>query len=143
MKRQYKSIPTDVDFSKIVKVNDFTIDEDDCFTKMYDPSTNDCALCADCDLCSILFNKTVSVSLKKKFNDEFGQTADTYDFESVKSSKLGDKLSTNPGVYTRADMFDVVKKLSKCDCNDLVNDCVESILMEYGLKEHNGKIVLK
>lgn len=141
MKRNYKKQSTEVDFSKPINIEEFKL-LDDCFGNLFDMSTSECRMCADCDLCGAVFDKTALKELREKAEKEKGPFADTYDFPAVGNSGLVQQLKSNPGVYTREDLFNVIQKLSKCDMPDMINDYIKSMFIQHNFVEKNGFVCL-
>jgi len=62
--------------------------DDGCFGNMWDPQHKDCSICADIEVCGILYQQNHIQIKKQKFEEENGPTLDMTDFEAISIEKV-------------------------------------------------------
>lgn len=73
---------TDVNLLKPVNREDYPVKEDDCFGKEWNPQCIECSLCADVELCGIIYQDKVK-SKVKDYQDKSGPSLDLVSFKYV------------------------------------------------------------
>lgn len=130
-----------IDFSKPLNLEDVIISSD-CFGNLWEPTTNECSMCSDFNVCAFVFKQNKNEPLKKtaKLTKEI---ASEYSFDVVRNSQLITKIKNNSGKFKRSQLFEAVETMANCKDAILINDFIDGLLLEHGLKVHSGYIVNK
>ena len=110
-----------VDLTIPIDKTKITTQEGDCFGKEWDPETKECAMCADSEVCGIIFDDQVRSTISKKESE----------------SKYLDQVDANLDVQK-------IKNIVKytCDCNEptTVEELFEYCKYKTGLKSDEAVI---
>lgn len=111
-------------------------DENDCFGKMWDPQHRSCSVCADVEVCGIIFQEAQVIPAKNKFDKET-VPLDLTNLQAVN----WDKIKTLIGNYAKSgepmtydELFEHVKTSGKTKDNYTVKIFIEAALNKHGLK---------
>lgn len=86
MERKKRATKTEVSRLKPLNIDDLS-QSDDCFGKAWDPQHRLCSVCADVDICGVVFQEKVVIPKKKKF--DMSLPLDLLDFKKVDWAKIG------------------------------------------------------
>jgi len=114
MSRKPKEIAVSVDLLKPYTPS--VLKDDECFGNMWDPQHKDCSICADIEVCGLLYQQTTIAAKKKKFEDENGPTLDLTEFSNVDLKKLeavAAKYQEEKDPMTLDELMDAVASLAK------------------------------
>lgn len=140
MERVAKKVKLEVDLTKPVNLEDFPIDENDCFGGEWDMMQKECQLCADNEICGILFGNRVVKPRIKEFEEKQGQPfLDLMDFSLIDTEQIKDGLDG----MTVAAFFEFVKKMAKASDDVAVKEWVKRFLVENGYGIENSVIYKK
>lgn len=90
--------------------------DDECFGNMWDPQHKDCSICADIEVCGLLYQQTTIAAKKRNFEKENGPTLDMTDFSRVDLKKLeavAAQYQKNKDPMTLNELMDAVASLAK------------------------------
>ncbi len=143
--RVKRSTPTfpDVDMSKPVNKKEIMsqIDSEDCFSREWHPEDKLCSMCADMELCGILFHARQNKRVKQLEKEE-GGFLDTTDFEAIDKDSLFGWLSAKS--RTTQQLFDQIKLMSNCPDDDTVKYWMKSFIVSHPkLATKGGVVVIK
>ena len=117
------------------------VDVQDCFTFLWEPTNKFCLVCADIDICGILFHKRQSKQVKN-IEKEKGGYLDNMHFDSIDKTDLVTWLSLQP--RTTQQLIDKVTKFSKCpDAETVAYWCKSFILETEGIGVKKGIVTVK
>jgi hypothetical protein len=139
--REPREKKTKVSLLDAVDVKKFTTG-DGCFGKEWNPQDRDCSVCADIELCGIIYQDTKVTPKRKKFEKE-KSPLDMADFMAVEWPKiLGviESLQRGEDPMTLEELTGVVKDQSKVTNEELLKTYVRIKLVEHNLKT-DGTIV--
>lgn len=119
-------------------------DEDDCFGKMWDPQHRSCSVCADVDVCGIIFQETQVIPAKKKFDRETTPldltNLQAINWTSLKALIASYEIAEEPMTYD--ELFEYIKDVGKTKDDYTVKIFIETSLKKHGLKcTEDNKIV--
>jgi len=140
--RTKKEEKTKIDLSIPVNIDSYNLSEEDCFGNLWLPSDNDCSLCADNELCGVIYSNKIK---KKKAEFEFdNKTIDNTRFNEVnwdliKKQAINYKKENNPMTFT--ELFMYVKDVSKCDNDVVIETYIEANLLNHNLCKKDGLIL--
>lgn len=113
--------------------------DDDCFGKAWDASNNDCARCADREVCAILYKALVDKRAKdveKKIGSKF---LDEADFDNLTTKKLLSFIKS--GETTSKDLLEEGMRLANCDDVMAVKEHIKAWVKENDFVSIKGGIV--
>lgn len=145
--RAAKSSKTSVDLTQAVNFDEFTLKENDCFGRLWDPRENDCAVCADCQLCGIVFNEKTVKAKRKQLEAEKGPFLDQVKplsneaANNLNNSILG--MITDGDSISINDLYDAVKKLTKSKDKVFIERESQAFLDAHGFVIENGILTHK
>jgi len=116
VKRDKPTFP-DADLGKPIQLGDYMnyVREDDCFGRAWEAKSEDCAICADCDICSIIVADKQSKMVKEKEAKEV--FLDMMDFDAVADELM---IWLALGEKPIAELFEKVKLMAKTDDDETV-----------------------
>ncbi|CAB4185368.1 hypothetical protein UFOVP1492_75 [uncultured Caudovirales phage] len=121
----------------ITVVPDF---DSECFGKMWDLRSSDCAGCAASELCGLFYRDTVAAKVRKhKADQKRGLYLDEQDF-SFDNAKLLSLMEQRSGDLDIQDIVEAVEYLSKSKDDVAVGEYVKRLLRENGFKTVSGII---
>lgn len=102
----------------LIPVNPTSIvseEQTDCFGKEFFPTSKECSICSDCEICSILYQKIIKNKVKT-IEAEHGPFLDQVDFKTINWDRFIKKAieyedSGEP--MTFQELFDAIKTLAK------------------------------
>lgn len=107
---------TPVDLSKPLNLDNFKINDSDCFGREWKPLNSNCAACADFELCGTIYNhitlREKEKGVKKKIGKNF---LDEVNFKRIPEDKLLKEIKENSGTITVQKVMKFVKHYSKCE----------------------------
>ena len=103
----------DIDLSVPIDIKNLVLDSKDCFGNMWKPGCSECNICADNDICAILYKDTIGQKVAV-ITEENGPFADEHDFDNVSWDKFA-KLIKDGNEYEFDDIIEIVKKASNCE----------------------------
>jgi len=116
---------------------------DDCFGKAWDPQHPLCSVCADIDICGVVYQETVVIPKIKKFDESL--PLDLLDFKKVDWAKIGKLVSRyqdegEPMTYE--ELMQYVRELANIKDPFMIKLFIEKSLKPNKLKctEH-GEII--
>ena len=120
-------------------------DEDDCFGKMWDPQHRSCSVCADVDVCGIIFQETQVIPAKKKFDRET-VPLDLTNLQAVNWTSLialiaSYEIAEEPMTYD--ELFEYIKEVGKTKDDYTVKIFIETSLKKHGLKCTEDNLIIK
>lgn len=86
MARQKRTKKTEISRLKPLNIEDLS-QSDDCFGKAWDPQHRMCSVCADVDICGVVYQEKVVIPKTKKFDESL--PLDLLDFSKVDWAKIG------------------------------------------------------
>lgn len=98
-------------------------EEEDCFSKEWDPKASECSMCSAEGVCGVLFSARTKKKVKKYEDKETTTPLDLTDFSKVPSEKLVTmaKQFEESGEYMEVqELFDFVSQVSKCDDQEAI-----------------------
>lgn len=91
-------------------------EKDTCFGKHWDPVENDCAICADSELCCILKQEAVNASARGVEKKRGVEWLDKADFENLKDEDIIFMCDLNSGHLTTQELIkDVLRHAKSSD----------------------------
>jgi hypothetical protein len=146
MERTKKDKKTEVSLLKPINLNDLVLaDNDDCFGHMWDPQHRACSVCADVDVCGIVFQEAVVIPAKKKF-DKDTVPLDLTNFQGINWSKVTGvvrKYQDSGEPMTYDELFSYIKGLANTKDDYAVKIFMETTLKKNGLRcTEDNKIVV-
>ena len=84
----------------------------DCFGKLLDLETRECQVCADNELCTLLFKDIVDKKVAK-FEDAKGPMLDVADLSLIDQDRLYEDMQKHSGSITTAEVLERIKKESR------------------------------
>lgn len=145
MQREKRLNPTfsNIDLTIPVKPKELmaNIQEDDCFSRLWQADNKLCAICADNEVCGILYHKRQSKKVKE-LEKQKGGFLDSIDFDAIDREQLLTWLKIKQ--RTTQEFIDKVTAQSKCPNPETVIYWVKSFIVETkGLSSKNGIIIFK
>ncbi len=146
MERKKKDEKTAVNLLEPVNIDSLkNTDETDCFGKLWDPQHRSCSVCADVDVCGIIFQETQVIPAKKKF-DKKTVPLDLTNLQAIK----WDKIKTLIGSYAKAgddpmtydELFEYIKEVGKTKDDYTVKIFIENSLNKHGLKCTEDQLIV-
>lgn len=142
MVRQKRSKKTEISRLKPLNIEDLS-QSDDCFGKAWDPQHPLCSVCADIDICGVVYQETVVIPKIKKFDESL--PLDLLDFSKVDWAKIGKLVSRyqdegEPMTYE--ELMQYVRELANIKDPFMIKLFIEKSLKPNKLKctEH-GEII--
>jgi hypothetical protein len=136
--RKIKEKKTEVDLLKPVNLDDFKqLSEGDCFGNMWDPKDKDCSVCADIEVCGILYQDKHIKPKVKKFEEET-IPLDLARFETVPWNKIKtliQKYEKDGKPMMLDELIEIVSEQAKIKDPQTVMLYIKHILPKYGLTE--------
>ena len=118
---------------------------DDCFGKMWDPQHRACSVCADVEVCGIIFQEAQVIPAKKKF-DKDTVPLDLTNLHAVNWDRLKlviVKYTKEGDLMTYDELFEYVQKVAKTKDTYTIKIYIENSLNKYGLKcTDDNKIIV-
>lgn len=142
VKKTKVSFP-DVNMTKPVDVKEVTanIEDQDCFTFLWQPDDKLCAACADCEMCGIIYNHRLNKKVKR-VEKEKGGYLDNMHFDSIDKDELLQWLRMKP--RTTQQFVDKIAKFSECpDHKTVVYWCKSFIIETKGVSTKDGIVIVK
>lgn len=139
--REPKEKKTKVSLLDAVDVKKFTTG-DGCFGKEWNPQDRDCSVCADIELCGIIYQETHVTPKRKKFEKD-NNPLDMADFESVDWNKIVKVIKAwdkGDEPMELEELISTIKDQSKVTNEELLKTYVRIKLVEHNLKT-DGKII--
>jgi len=138
MPRKAKVDRTEVDLLQPVNVGELKqlIKDDDCFGKEWNPQHKDCSICADVEVCGIIYQDTKVIPAKDKF-DKKELPLDMASFNAVKwkdIKKLIQQYEKDKEPLTMDELVEIVSTQSGMKDPQTVMLYVEQKLPKLGLK---------
>lgn len=124
-----------LDLTKPINTDDMATGEYDCFGKEWDMSSKECPLCADRDICGILFKDKVDKKTKDIERKGKAKFLDNADFDSLTDKSITDFIDS--GVTTSKELIEF--GIRKTNCDDVV--AVKNKVKEFVKK--SNKISIK
>jgi uncharacterized Fe-S cluster-containing radical SAM superfamily enzyme len=122
----------------VVPGNLHPVEPSDCFGNEYLPTCGDCSVCADMELCSIIFADNVKRK-KLTFEIEHGPMLDTADFANVDMSRI-ERLATKYEDEGEPMTYEEMQQIIQGEAN--IKD-VESIIQYIKRELVNTKMSVK
>jgi len=146
MERTKKDKKTEISLLKPINLNDLALaDSDDCFGKLWDPQHRACSVCADVDVCGIVFQETVVIPAKKKFDKET-IPLDLTNFRGINWNKVivvVRKYQDSGEPMTYDELFSYIKGLANTKDDYTVKIFLETALKKNSLKcTWDNKIII-
>lgn len=137
-----------VDFSKPLQFKETP--SNDCFGREWDPTSRDCGVCADMDVCGVYFAeklKKQTEAINKQAEEKEEYFLDQTDFSLINEEALRKivitRAKSKEGIEVE-ELFDAVKTKSKCSDDVAVVEWIKRFLKkDSNLYTRNGKILLK
>lgn len=136
--RTPKENKTDIDLLVPVNVDDFKLDEDDCFGRMWEPTNKDCSICADIEVCGIIYQDRVIKPKKKQYEEEGATPLDLAKFEQVdwiNIVKVVEKYEKDGDPMVLSELIDYVKGIA-----NVSDDSIIELYIKSRVKKHNLEI---
>lgn len=142
MERTKRTTKLDVSRLKPINIEELS-QSDDCFGKAWDPQHRSCSVCADVDICGVVFQDKVVIPKKDKFEESL--PLDMTNFDAVnwdKMSLLVSKYLQDGAPLTYEELFELVQNTSKNKDTYITKLYIEKSLEPNGLKcDEAGNIV--
>lgn len=140
MKRTtHKEKQYELDLTVPIDLSTMEIKDDDCFGKAWDTASNDCARCADRDVCAILFKALVDKRAKQVEEKIGTKFLDEADFDNLNTKNL--KKFIKSGKTTAKDLLEEGMRLSNCDDVMAVKEHIKTWVKENSFVSIKGGIV--
>lgn len=142
MERKKRTKKTDI--SRLIPVNiDDLSQSDDCFGKAWDPQHRYCSVCADVDICGVVFQERVVLPKKDKF--DLTQPLDLANFEKVDWARIGKvvkKYQDEGEPMTYEELMDYIGDYTGMKDEFMIKLFMEKELPNNGLKcNESGNII--
>lgn len=142
MERKKRVKKTEVSRLKPLNIDDLS-QSDDCFGKAWDPQHRLCSVCADVDICGVVFQEKVVIPKKKKFDESL--PLDLLDFKKIdwaKIVKLVSQYQDEGEPMTYEELMQYVKDLAHIKDPFMVKLFIEKSLKPNNLKcSEHGEII--
>ena len=142
MERTKRTEKTEISRLEPINIKELS-QSDDCFGKAWDPQHRSCSVCADVDICGVVFQETAVIPKKKKFDESL--PLDLSDFEKVDWAKIG-KLAAKyrdegePMMYE--ELMRIIKDVSGMKDEFMIKLYIEKNLTNNGLiSNDNGEVL--
>ena len=90
------------------------IPDEDCFGKMWDMRARACQVCADNEVCSIMYADVVKAKVKA-VEDKYPTMLDYADLSLIDEGSIMDMITKGSGKLTVQELVDELKKQSRLD----------------------------
>ncbi len=141
MARQKRAEKTEISRLKPLNIEGLS-QSDDCFGKAWDPQHRMCSVCADVDICGVVYQEKVVIPKIKKF--DLSLPLDLLDFSKVdwdKVSKLVSKYQDAGEPMMYEELMRYVKDLANIKDEFMIKLFIESSLKPNNLKcSEHGEI---
>jgi len=134
VERKKRAKKTEVSRLKPLNIDDLS-QSDDCFGKAWDPQHRLCSICADVDICGVVFQEKVVIPKKKKF--DVSLPLDLLDFEKVDWAKIGKlvkKYQDEGEPMTHKELMSYIKGMA-----NIKDDFMVKLFIEKSLKPNKLK----
>lgn len=115
---------------------------EDCFGKELDFDTRECQMCADNELCALLFQDTLGKKVKK-FEQENGPTLDMADLSLIDKKGLEKLIQDKSGELTVEELSKKVIEQSNLHDSVAIVEWLKRFKEEIGFKVRGGKVYAK
>lgn len=137
--REKKNTKTEVDLSKPLNLDDFTLNESDCFGNEWKPDSTECSLCADIEVCGTLYrNLHIKKKIQKVKENQGINFLDEVNFKRVPWERLYNEIKSDPGKLTTEQIYNWVKQRSKSDDHESIIQNIKNFKMEYKVTFKSG-----
>lgn len=106
--------------------------EDDCFSQMWDMSTRACQICADNEVCGILYADVVKAKVQV-FESTHSPTLDKADLSLICEEEVMQLITSKSGSLTATELVDYLKKKARLDDDIAIVEWIKRF------REHTGK----
>jgi len=133
--RTPKEKRTDMDYTVPIDSNDFNLDEQDCFGNMWDIRDKMCGICADNELCMIIYQDKIKKQ-KMQFDNSEKKSLDMGDFNKVNWKKIVElvvKLNNEGNPLTYEELFEAIKSLSNITEKSILDIYITSNIPVHNL----------
>jgi hypothetical protein len=143
MDRAKRTKKTEVSRLKPLNIDDLS-QSDDCFGKAWDPQHRLCSICADVDICGVVYQEKVVIPKKKKFDESL--PLDLLDFSKVDWAKIGKlvkKYQDDGEPMTYEELMRYIKDLANIKDEFMIKLFIEKSLKLNKLKctEHSEIVI--
>lgn len=133
----------DLDLTKPVPTKQLMaeVNEEDCYTQLWNPEDKLCSICASFEICGILYNARLTKKVAKREKDKGGYL-DNMHFDSIDKDELIQWLRIKP--RTTQQLVDKIAKFSECPDPDTIIYWVKSFIIETPeIKTKGGIVIVK
>ena len=130
------STPNDVQQSVAISLDDYILDENDCFSKEWSQTEEQCAMCGMQSICMVLTTKAV-----KTKGDSLTKIpwVDEIDFSAVPKEGIASIIRSGKS-FPIEEVRSLFEEYSKCKDETTVALQVNNFIREYNLKTTSGVI---
>ncbi len=132
MERTKRDKKSDVDRIKPLNIEELS-KATDCFGSMWDPTHRSCSVCADVDICGVVYQETQVLPKKAKFDKE--KPLDTASFDKVnwdKLTKLVSKYQEDGDPLSYEELLQLIT-----DMSNFKDDYTVKVFIEKGLHDND------
>jgi len=140
--RKAKNTKSEIDLLKPVNVSQIKIDDKDCFGNMWDPQDKDCSICADAEVCGIIYQEHHIKPKTEKFEKQ-ETPLDLMNFNKVEWEKIIKLVKRYEGEGSPLlfdELVDIVCDYASTKDRVTAEIYITKILPEHNLVEKNGAI---
>lgn len=119
------------------KKRESMVTEDSCFGRELDFETRECQVCADNELCALLFKDRVDAKVKD-FEERKGPTLDMADFSLIDEDKLYKDIVKRSGEMTSEELCERVMTESKLRDSVAILEWIKRFKAARGFKIRKG-----
>lgn len=116
------------------------IADGDCFGLAWSPKEKECSMCADHEVCGIMFEQHVKRQKSEWRKQQAARPMDEQNFANISYEKVLEVVKKNSGTMTGADLVRIIAKNANTDDIESVKWWVKSFIRETGIRAE-GKIL--
>lgn len=134
---------TDIDLTKPVDVGALskTISEDSCWGRMWDMRNTFCQICADCELCGILYGERMA-DMEAAIQADNQTFLDRQDWAAIDETDLRIFLAAKE--RTSQDFFDYIKYKAQTSDDEAVVEYIKRFVAnDKSISIKGGKVIIK
>jgi len=147
MERKYRKKSTHLELDTLIPIDhksvmqqDKQVHADSCFSHLWDVTTKACSLCADSEVCGILFHQRLKKRVAK-LESSMPVTLDMNDFDGIDRNRLALWLSAERRTFK--DLVAHVDSMANCADKETVKLWAKSFVVDSGRYTIKNGIVIR